>query len=768
LLRIRVLTIALACSAAWAIGGPPFEIDPSGVVGRSDIILERPNLKPEEAMPLGNGGLGIAVWSAEGSTIQLNRADTLPGRLSPGQVVIPGLHKLTEAPDYSGRVDLFNGEFREHGGGLTANVYVETERDVVVVEVRGADPKELQTAELRLWAPRRPSRAQSSGMALLSETWLDDKAAGASGQTFGSLAALTVEARDARAAPVGEVAERITFRPRADGSFRVLVGAPEWVGGDAVKTSHKLLEEEAAAAVNEHRQWWNDFWKRAGLIRLSSPDGSAEYFENLRTIDLFTAAAERGRKMPGSQAGIADLFSAARDHHQWDPAAYWHWNLRMQVAANIVAGLFDLNEPYFRLYRDNLANIEAWTEDRMKGRPGACVPETMRFNGQGFENEDWVKTPGRNCDAGSPPYYNARTISTGAEVSWWIWRQYLATGDTQFLERNYPVMASAARFLLAYSKADRDGLRHTSPSNAHEQQWDVRDPITDLCAMRTLFPAVAKAARILQRDPDLATEAERALRSIPELPRKKTEGVEVLAESYMPSAEMHNSENLGLEPVWPYSLIGDEGPLHDLSVQTFEHRPHKMENDWNFDPIQAARLGLAKDVKATLIGLTKKYQSYPSGLASFVGPEFYGEQIGVVAAALSEALVQDCDDLLRIAPAWPQDWDGDGTVYVQRTSRVDVQIRKGKAMSVTFEAGYSGTLRLRNPWSGRTFEIAASNGSKVIPKIAGATVEFEVRSGAFYSMRNSGWVVERVTGRPAWKPKSLGERSIGLWGTAVH
>jgi hypothetical protein len=89
-------------------------------------------------------------------------------------------------------------------------------------------------------------------------------------------------------------------------------------------------------------------------------------------------------------------------------------------------------------------------------------------------------------------------------------------------------------------------------------------------------------------------------------------------------------------------------------------------------------------------------------------------------------------------------------------------------MSVIFEARYSGTLRLRNPWPGRAFEIVASNRRKVIPKTAGTTIEFEVKSGAVYSMRNSGWVVESVTGRPALKPKSLGERSIGLWRTAVH
>lgn len=80
-------------------------------------------------------------------------------------------------------------------------------------------------------------------------------------------------------------------------------------------------------------------------------------------------------------------------------------------------------------------------------------------------------------------------------------------------------MASAARFLLAYSKLGSDGKRHTSPSNAHENQWDVKDPITDLCAMRTLFPEVIEASRILGRDADLARQARLALSQLPEFPR---------------------------------------------------------------------------------------------------------------------------------------------------------------------------------------------------------------------------------------------------------
>ncbi len=58
-------------STAWKDGR--FHVDVAGVVRRSDIVLARPNMEAGEAMPLGNGRLGVAVWSADGLTAQLNR-----------------------------------------------------------------------------------------------------------------------------------------------------------------------------------------------------------------------------------------------------------------------------------------------------------------------------------------------------------------------------------------------------------------------------------------------------------------------------------------------------------------------------------------------------------------------------------------------------------------------------------------------------------------------------------------------------------------------
>ncbi|HEX4021686.1 MAG TPA: glycoside hydrolase [Acidobacteriaceae bacterium] len=750
-------------------------------MGRSDIVLQVPNIQPQQAMPLGNGRLGVAVWAANGFTAQLNRADTLPNRLSPGQVEITGLKNLVNAKDYAGRVDLYNGELREHGGGMTATIYVQPDSDVMVVRVTGAAPNTLQTAIVHLWAPRLPHAVSRDGISVLSETWKDATEAGATGKTFGSLAAITAEGRNVQASVESPLTVKVSFLPYPDGSFQVLIAAPAWTGGNAVTMGQHLLEAGAKTPSSAHRLWWNNFWQHAGLMKLHSHDGSAEYIENLRLIDLYTAAAESLGRLPGSQAGIGDLFSSVGDIHKWGPSAYWHWNLRMQVAANLGAGVYSLNDSYFRLYRDNLDAIRAWTKARMNGLPGICIPETMRFNGAGYENETWIKNPGRNCDAGSPPYYNARTLSTGAEVSLWIWRQYLATKDHAFLAENYPVMADSARFLLAYAKHGTDGFLHTHPSNAHETQWDVHDPTTDISAMKSLFPAVLQAASILKTDTALAHQLQAALPEILPLPRadetdtrrllKATDdgGHDIIAPSYEPGATMHNTENIGLEPVWPYSILGDSGSDHDLAVRTYMHRPNQLDDDWSSDPIDAARLGLAKEVQSSLIGLTEKYQAYPSGLATFVGPEFYVEQIGVLTAAVQEALVQDYDGVIRIAPAWPSDWDADGTVFIQDRSKVDVQIRQGIPRTVVIEAGFTGHIRIRNPWPGKSVEAVSGqdNHRVAITSVDRSILEFPVSQGQAYIIQRSGFPnaahpFAPVTGIPAMSPKTLGPRSIGL------
>jgi hypothetical protein len=776
-------------TTAWSHGR--FGMNAAGVVSRSDIFLGQPNESPQQYMPLGNGSLAASVWAANGFTAQLNRSDTLPDRLSPGQVTIPGLAKMTTAADFTGRLDLYNGVLTESGGGMTMKAWVLANTDELVVDVTGADPHTVQTASVSLWSGRTPAADASGAIGTVAQTWQDNVPVTGSGETFGSLAAITAGGRDVQASVTGSEAVQVSFKPESDGSFRVIVAAPHWADGDAMATAQRMLNvqpglpEAALTAAND--AWWHRFWANAGLIEMSSADGSAQYLEQLRTIYLYTEAASMRSKYPGSQAGVADMFNFSEDHQDWYPAAFWFWNLRMQVAANISSGNFALNLPVFNLYRGNLSNLEAWTKEYMGGLPGICVPETMRYNGNGFQ-DDSAPFSDASCDEDIAPTWNGETITTGAEISLWIWQQYADTGSLSFLRRYYPIMSESAQFLLAYAHKGPDGLLHTV-ANSHEDQWDVQDPTTDIAAMQALFPAVVSAAGLLHTDASLAAQLRTAETELPPYgrtdeathtqlltPAADASGTDVISDSYQPTAPLHNVENDGLEPVWPYGVIGDDTAvdgdnLTALADRTYDYRPNVSTPDWTFDAVDAARLDMASQVQDDLISSTETYQLYPSGMAAWnpsSKDEPYIEQSGVVATALDEALATQYDGLLRIAPAWPSDWNASGTIYVQDDTKVDVQVENGTTVTAAIVAGRSHAMHVRNPWQGQPVQVVDGvTGAVVMAPTTADTFWLHVTAGRSYLIEptvdpTTALPYQPVSGTAPTAASHLGDAQIGL------
>jgi hypothetical protein len=769
-----------------------FTMDTPNVVRRSNIVLGKANSLPQQSMALGNGPLGIAAWAANGFTAQINRADTMPNRWAVAQLVIPGLAPLTTAANFAGKVDLYDAMLEESGGGMSATVFVRADAQEIVVDVTGADPTSTQTATLQLWSGnndvRNPTTSVGGGVATLAETWVDS-GNNTSGQTFGVMSGVTAAGQNVTASVVSPLSVQVTFKPNSDGSFRVVVAAPNWTGGTALTAATTLLGSDATTPLATldagHLAFWHNYWASVGLLELSSSDNSAQYVEALRTLYLFYAASEAGGPFPGSQAGLADLFSYLQDYQQWYPAGFWVWNLRMQVAANMGAGAFNVNTPVFDLYRTNLTAIETWTQGQMDVSQGICLPETMRFNGNG----SWYNNSGPgsdgSCDKSASPDYNALTLSSGTEVALWVWQQYLMTGDSAFLTANYPLMSAAAQFLLASATTGSDGLLHTM-ANAHETQWDVQDPVTDIVAMQALFPAVVSAATILGMDASLVTQLNAAVGKIPPLPRTDqathqqlltaaddSSGTDVFAFSYQPSAAQHNQENLDLEAVWPYDLIGDQGTLTALAQRTYAHRMFVNDADWSFDAVDAARLGLASEVQATLTKSIQSYQFFVNGLALWSGGPNNGmynpyvEELGIVTLAMNEAAVQDYDGLVRIAPALPSGWNAAGTIYIQGNSKVDFEVQGGAVVAVFVEAGSTGKIQVRNPWTtGTTSVVDGDTKATVLAATSATPLSFQVQAGHWYALlpASAKGVIPtvQVTGTPAAGKKTFGPVQIGL------
>jgi hypothetical protein len=408
----------------------------------------------------------------------------------------------------------------------------------------------------------------------------------------------------------------------------------------------------------------------------------------------------------------------------------------------------------------------------------------MRFNGNGTYNGG---TDNSSCDSTITPSFNAQNVTSGAEIGLWIWQHYLATDNRSFLSANYPVIRGAAQFLLSHATTGGDGKLHTR-SNAHETQWNVTDPTTDIAAMQAFFPVAVRAAQTLGVDGDLVNQLNAAIPKILTLPRTDTAtqsqllgpdsdsgNANMIGLSTQPTAQRHNSENIGLEAVFPYNLIGDSGPMTALGRRTFTSRSYVNGNDWSFDALHAARLGLPTDMKNALLAAIRSFQVYPSGLASFTGQqaqEPYIEQVGVLAATVADGLVQDYDGLLRIAPSWPGDWTGEGVISVQHNTKVSVQVFNGVPATVGINSGAAQQLTLRNPWPGQSVSVVdGQSRATVVGATTAGTLTIPAQAGKSYlvertSSPTNAQPFAALTGTPATAAKRLDRAMIGLAGGA--
>jgi hypothetical protein len=432
----------------------------------------------------------------------------------------------------------------------------------------------------------------------------------------------------------------------------------------------------------------------------------------------------------------------------------------------------------------------------MGGLPGACVPETMSFNGNGYYGDGPVASDG-SCALAASPQWNAEDITSGPEMSMYMWEQYEGTGDLAFLKKAFPFMEATAQFLLAYQKVGSDGLLH-AVANAHETQWAVQDPTTDIAADHTIFPIIADAAKLVGDQPSsdpLLAQFTKAITEIPPYPRTddatRTQllnpdytqaetqaadatGTDMTAISYQPAAPRQNGENIELEPLWPWDDVSDQDAnLFALEQRSYTHRPNVGGNDWSYDAVDAARLEQPSQVESNLVSLTESHQVYDNGLAdigSTVGYQPYQEQSANVATAVDEALAQDYDGIIRFAPAWPSDWNASGTVYVQDNDKVDVQVQNGQLVTAAIQAGSSGRLTVKSPWPGQPVQVVSgSDPRQVITRTSTSdTFTFQARAGQSYlveqvSAPTTTLAFEPVTGTAATTDKHLGGKvQIGL------
>src|SRR5258706_6786915 len=340
-----------------------------------------------------------------------------------------------------------------------------------------------------------------------------------------------------------------------------------------------------------------------------------------------------------------------------------------------------------------------------------------------------------NADGTTNSNYTKKIYSSGPEAALNMYWQYAYTGDSDYLSKTaYPFMKEVVKFYAAKLSLDPGtGKFYMALSNAHETYWLVKNAITDLAAVRSLFPIAIQISQKLNLDATLRTQWQTVLDN---LVAYTTDATDYIAYEG-PTAQNRNGENVACELIWQYSVTGIGAPDYARALSTWNHRPHPYDNVWANDAIQAARLGLGDEAFKGMVTMLQKYQSYANGMTNNTNGVF--EYLGVHLSVMNEALLQSYDDKIRVFPALPSGagFVGRFTLLAKGGFLVSSEREGGETKYVGIKSLYGNAAKIVNPWGTQQVQVRRASDNSVLTMSAMAELTINTDPGAIY-------VIERV------------------------
>ncbi len=552
--------------------------------------------------------------------------------------------------------------------------------------------------------------------------------------------------------------------------------------GDTVSSLLKAVEERSYDSLfEEHQRWWHKFWART-FVRLTSQDGTAEAAQKVRYRHLYYMASSSRGTLPPKWNG--SLFATAGDQRQWG-SQFWVWTTEMLYFPLPKADAIDLMDPYFDMYVRQLPNCEKAARQRWGSR-GTYFPETTAFDGPtvlpdgvAVEFQDVLLGRKKHTELSSradamcrfDSHLRASTrpredrytwishvASSGSELAVQAWWRYRYTGDDQWLRTHaYPLLRGTVEFYRHLVKKGEDGRYHLSGTNAHEDFWGVKDGIMDLAAIRGTVPLAIRAAGILDVDADLRSKWKELLDHLAPYPmgndpRSKaltgsalTE--DVWAAGYLGDVDgQHNPEDVWLNPVFPFedwTLETRDAVVDKIVQKTLDLAPrHALVlkgaglNTAIRTPIAVSRAGRGEELPAVLASYYTAFSPLPNGMSLFEGPTAPSvEHLGLLTTTLQDALMQSVaprpgePEIIRVFPAWPNQWQASFRLLARGGFLVSSALRDGEVQLVDIQSRRGETCRLRNPWKGPCDVIEMGGKARVL---SGDILQFDTRAGKVY------------------------------------
>ena len=510
--------------------------------------------------------------------------------------------------------------------------------------------------------------------------------------------------------------------PEKDGGTPGVSGASQFAPQSVVEAFKRSLARD----LESHLAWWKMFWAKSTI---EIPDSVLEKQWYLETYK-FGAASRRGAPPITLQA----VWTADNDSlPPWK--GDFHNDLNTQLS-------------YWPCYSGNrLEEGLAFLDWLWATKPRAEEYTKLYFGAEG------LNVPGVATLDGSP-MGGWIQYSLGPTVSAWLAHHFYLhwrfSGDRVFLEeRAYPYLKSVAVFLDRLAERREDGKRKLPLSSSPEindnriDAWFGETTNFDLALIRWLYGAAAMMADELGLAED-AGQWRRILGEWPDLALAEDDGRLLIAPGYpLTESHRHFSHLMAIHPLGLVDWSGGEASRRTIRAALSELErlgpdgwcgySYSWLGNMAARAMDGDRAAAALRTFAECFCLPNSFHANgdqtKSGKSKMTYRPFTLEGNFAFAAAVQEMLLQSHSGVVRVFPAVPAAWKdvSFNSLRAYGAFLVSAKKKDGKVIEIRVTSEKGGKLRLENPFPDGSYKASGLAAGAV--RDAGPVIEADMRPG---------------------------------------
>ncbi len=333
----------------------------------------------------------------------------------------------------------------------------------------------------------------------------------------------------------------------------------------------------------------------------------------------------------------------------------------------------------------------------------------------------------------------------GAWLSLHIFDRYEYTLDKEFLKEKYPVMREAALFFAEYLREDGEGRLAVSPSLSPENSYKTpggsvgtlcRGASIDNQIITILFENIIRASEILGTDHEFAKTLQEKLEKIPQPEIGKYGQIKEWTEDYDETDTGHKfvSQLFALHPA--HMITPNKTPrLADAARTTLIRRLIHGSGHAGLSRAWVANMWARLYDGEMVYENLQKLLAYSTNINMFDGQQRIRiDGIFGGVSAMTEALLQSCDNEIILLPALPNEWQSGEISGLRAKGGFEVSIKweDGKLVRAEIRSLCAEKCTVR----ANTVVSVSSNGESVNALLGEGTVSFDTEKGRVYTIRS--------------------------------